>query len=212
MNIFPAQPFDIDAIMKIERQAFIPQVQEKKRVFERRLKVFPEGGLILSDSGEKAVAEHGGALTCGYLCAERWTDLPDFSRDERFSRRFTLGHNIKDTHTKDGRFLYISSFALLREYQGRGLGKKFFKSSLEAFAGAFGNLEKFVVLVDGEWKAALEIYRSLGFSEVSRIPEFFPTLQKKVFSSALILVADAKNFLQPDEQKEPANVWAGLRI
>ena len=79
MIICPAQPFDIPAIMNIERQSFIPAIQEKKRVFEKRLKLIPEGFLLLADSSEEVVKKNKVALVCGYLCAERWDSLPDFS-------------------------------------------------------------------------------------------------------------------------------------
>ena len=124
MIICPAQPFDIFSIMNIERQSFIPAIQEKKRVFEKRLKLIPEGFLVLADSSEEVVKKNKVALVCGYLCAERWDSLPDFSLLEglgekerksalkKLEKRFELGHNPFHTHKTNGNILYISSFAL----------------------------------------------------------------------------------------------------
>ncbi|MBR4373278.1 MAG: GNAT family N-acetyltransferase, partial [Treponema sp.] len=177
MNLFPAQPFDIDSIMKIERQAFIPQIQEKKKTFEKRLEIFPNGFLILSDASETAVKQNGNAVTCGYLCSEIWSSFPSAGdSDDVFMRKFKLGHNIKDTHDSNGRYLYISSFAILRDYQGKGLGKRFFENALAALCGSFRNVEKVVLIVNEEWKGAIKIYKSLGFEEVRTLKDFFPTL------------------------------------
>ena len=213
MNLFPAQPFDIDSIMKIERQAFIPQIQEKKRVFEKRLKIFPQGFLILSDLSEKVVKENGGALTCGYISSEIWSDFPSDSLDDKaFSRRFLLGHNIKHAHSENGSCLYISSLALLNEYRGKGIGRKFFCASLGAFCGAFQNVQKIALLVSSEWKNALKIYDSLGFQKVREIKDFFPTLEKGRFSDGIVLLAGADEFRKIEFKNESQNEFAGIKI
>ena len=222
MNIFPAQPFDMDSIMKIERQAFIPQIQEKKKTFEKRMEIFPNGFLILSDASEKVVKENGNALTCGYLCSEIWSSFPNESdSDEVFKRKFKLGHNIKDTHTQNGAFLYISSFAILRDYQGKGLGRKFFQSSLAALSGAFPSVKKIVLLVNSEWEAAIKIYKSLGFEEKRTLSDFFPTLgktgplsifEKKRKSSGIVMTADAEKFHSLEFKNESQNEFAPIKL
>lgn len=222
MNLFPAQPFDIDSIMKIERQAFIPQIQEKKKTFEKRLEIFPNGFLILSDASETAVKQNGNAVTCGYLCSEIWSSLPSpTDSDEIFTRKFKLGHNIKDTHDSNGRYLYISSFAILRDYQGKGLGKRFFGNALAALCGSFKNVEKVVLIVNEEWKGAIKIYKSLGFEEVRTLKDFFPTLgktgmmslfEKKRKSAGIVMASAAEKFRSIEFKNESQNEFAPIRL
>jgi len=228
MNLFPAQPFDIDSIMKIERQAFIPQIQEKKKTFEKRLEIFSNGFLILSDSSEKVVKENGNALTCGYLCSEIWDSFPlQTDSDEIFSRKFKLGHNIKETHSQNGSYLYISSFALLRDYQGHGLGCKFFESSVAALCGSFQNVKKVVLLVNEEWQNALKIYKSLGFEEIKVLKEFFPSLNsstssnflknlfsksKQTFSNAIVMTCDAQKFREINFENNTENEFSSIKL
>lgn len=228
MIICPAQPFDINAIMNIERQSFIPAIQEKKRVFERRLKIFPEGFLVLADCSDEIVLKNKVALVCGYLCAEKWDSLPDFtelrslsgvemsekeqkSALKRIEKRFALGHNPLLTHKTNGCFLYVSSFALLKEYRGKGLGEKFFKNSLAALCAANPEIKKVVLLVDSEWQAALKIYEKLGFQKVFELKEFFPTIQKKVNVSGIIMTAEADTF-RCVEFSDNGNELSGIRI
>ena len=228
MIICPAQPFDIFQIMNIERQSFIPAIQEKKRVFEKRLKVYPQGFLALADCSDEIVLKNKVALVCGYLCAEKWDSLPDFeelrslsgvemsekeqkSAIKRIEKRFALGHNPLLTHKTNGCYLYVSSFALLKEYRGKGLGEKFFKNSLAALCAANPEIKKVVLLVDSEWQTALKIYEKLGFQKVFELKEFFPTIQKKVNASGIIMTADADSF-RSVEFSDNGNELSGIRI
>lgn len=228
MIICPVQPFDIFQIMNIERQSFIPAIQEKKRVFEKRLKVYPQGFLALADCSDEIVLNNKVALVCGYLCAEKWDSLPDFeelrslsgvemsekeqkSAIKKIEKRFALGHNPLLTHKTNGCYLYVSSFALLKEYRGKGLGEKFFKNSLAALCAANPEIKKVVLLVDSEWQTALKIYEKLGFQKVFELKEFFPTIQKKVNASGIIMTADADSF-RSVEFSSCDNEFAGIKI
>jgi len=234
MIICPAQPFDIPAIMNIERQSFIPAIQEKKRVFEKRLKLIPEGFLLLADSSEEVVKKNKVALVCGYLCAERWDSLPDFSllnknegRNQlsedkvslkerknalkRIEKLFELGHNPFYSHKSNGSVLYISSFALLKDYRGKGLGEKFFVNSVAALASSMGGIKKILLLVDSEWKNAIKIYEKHGFSTIGCLENFFPTIQKKEYADGIVMVAEAENFKKIEFATNP-NELSGIRI
>ena len=231
MIICPAQPFDIPQIMNIERQSFIPAIQEKKRVFEKRLKIFPEGFLALADCSDEIVLKNKVALVCGYLCTERWDSLPDFEKIcensseltekavekerknalKRIEKRFSLGHNPLLTHKTDGAYLYVSSFALLKDYRGKGLGEKFFKNSVAALCSAMMNIKKVVVLVNSDWQSALKIYNAFGFEKVFTLEGFFPTIQKKVNSDGIIMTADADVFRNV-EFSSNENDLSGIRI
>ena len=104
-----AQKSDLDKIMQIESESFIPQISEKLEVFEKRLQFFQKGFLVFEDisSGE----------VFGYFSSELWKDFPrDFSS-------FKIGHDIEDCFFEDGKNLYISSFAILKKMRGKGIGK-----------------------------------------------------------------------------------------
>ncbi len=218
MNLFPAKPFDIDSIMAIEHQSFIPQIQEKKKCFEKRLEVCPDFCFILSDSSQAVVKAHGSALTCGYFCSELWDSFPSESdSDEVFSRRFALGHDVKASHASGGMYLYVSSFALRTEYRGKGLGKKFFESSLCALCGANKDIKKVVIIVNEEWERALSIYRALGFVQVRKLQGFFPTIKKislfkREMSAGIVMTADAEIFRTKDFLPSSENMWEGIKI
>lgn len=218
MNLFPAKPFDIDSIMAIEHQSFIPQIQEKKKCFEKRLEVCPDCCFILSDASESVVKACGSALTCGYFCSELWDSFPsEKDDDEVFARRFALGHDVKSSHVPGGMYLYVSSYALRTEYRGNGKGKAFFEASLNALCGANKNIKKVIVIVNEEWLPALSIYRSLGFSEVRRLANFFPTIRKvslfkREMSAGIVMVADAAAFRAMDFAARTDNVWEGIKL
>ena len=211
MIVCPAKPFDIPSIMNIERQSFIPQIQEKKRVFEKRIKVFPGGFLLLADTSEQAVKESGFAKICGYFSSELWEIFPSAQYKKLIERRFSLGHNPAHTHTDNAPFLYISSFALLKEYRSKGIGEKFFVASVSALCGALKNIRKIILLVNSEWKAAIKIYEKSGFKIDYEIKEFFPTLQKKEFSDGIVMSCDVEDFKMM-EFEETNNIFGGIKI
>lgn len=188
MTICPAQYFDIPEIMKIERSAFIPQIQEKQKVFEERLSVFPKGFLILSDNSPETIKENRTALTAGYFCSEIWQTVPQ--TDDFFS----LGHSAAKVHNDGGCILYASSFAILPEYRGKRLGKPFFKSSLEILCSSFPRIQTVLLLVNDEWKGAFHIYESLGFSVLRKIKEFFPSLHNIKGSDGILMTCNAETF------------------
>ena len=179
MIVCPAQSFDIHQIMNIERQSFIPAIQEKKRVFEKRLKIFPEGFLLLADCSDEVVLENPENL--------------DKKSYKILEKRFSLGHNPVLTHKTEGSVLYVSSYALLKDYRGKGLGEKFFLNSLAALVSGLGGIKKVVLLVNEDWQAARKIYEKNGFKEKFTLKGFFPTLQKKKFADGIVMEADAEN-------------------
>lgn len=223
MIICPAQPFDIFSIMNIERQSFIPPIQEKKRVFEKRLKLFPEGFLLLADCADEVILKNKTALVCGYLCAERWdssdfekiigaADEADSAKTEKLLRkRFALGHNPLHTHKTNGSVLYISSLALLKDYRGKGLGEKFFINSVAALCASLGEIKTVALLVNSDWEAARKLYEKWEFEQVRTLEGFFPTIQKKEFSDGIVMTADAARFKEI-EFSASANDLSGIRI
>ena len=218
----PAQPFDLPAIMTIERSAFIPPIQEKRRVFDERLQLFPQGFFVLADAGEEAVRKHGAAVTAGYFCSELWQALPTLTADDgtellsapspqatapdgsamprvlpkhekTLAQQFALGHQMRRTHRRDGSVLYVSSFALATPYRGQGLGEPFFRTALAALCGAHSQIRRVVLIASEEWRGARRIYESAGFVPRLALADFFPSLHKKR-ADAIVMTADADRF------------------
>ncbi len=172
MKIRTANLFDIDSIMDIENSSFIPQVREERLVFLQRLKVFPQGFILLvgdSDSSENKNAGSGEKdnNVCGYFCTEVWKKMPE-SADF-----FSVGHDISLAHCTDGSVLYISSFALLPSLRGGGLGGEFFRSALNYIEESVPKLKEEVLLVNENWPGARHIYKKNGFSECFSIKDAF---------------------------------------
>lgn len=173
MKIFPAKSFDISEIMKIERAAFIPAIQENQRTFEERLSVFPEGFFVLSDNSDETVLQNRKAQVAGYFTSEIWREFPE--NDDVF----TLGHSASKTHDINGNVLYFSSFAILPAFQGKHLAEPFLTSCLKSVCGAFPAIKKIALLVCEEWLGARHLYEKLGFKQVRVIKDFFPSLKKQ---------------------------------
>ena len=174
MTICPVQPFDIPAIMKIERAAFIPQIQDKQKVFEARLRAFPQGFFALLDNSPAAVMKNGYSVVAGYFCGEMRACVP---QSDDFVCR-TTGRQVLKSHVPGGGALYVSSFALHSEYKERKLAKPFLEGSLESLCVSFKNIKVVFLLVSDEWKAALRVCESLGFSSARVVRGAFPSLRK----------------------------------
>lgn len=157
-----AKTDDIEAIMRIEKSSFIPQIQEKQTVFEKRIKECPELFLVAEENDE----------VYGYLCAEFMEKAPE-TADE-----LALGHKPKTAAdvkaSMSDLIVYISSFAILPEKRGNGTGKKFWNDSIEYLTKA-GNNPAFYLLVNDLWKGARKIYENNGFIYVKTFSNFFPT-------------------------------------
>lgn len=173
MKTFPAKSFDIPEIMKIERAAFIPAIQENQKTFEERLSVFPEGFFVLADNSDETVLQNGKAQVAGYFTSEIWREFPE--NDDVF----TLGHSALKTHDINGSVLYFSSFAILPVFQGKHLAEPFLTSCLKSVCGSFPAIEKIALLVCEEWLGARHLYEKLGFKQVRVIKDFFPSLKKQ---------------------------------
>jgi [ribosomal protein S18]-alanine N-acetyltransferase len=154
---------DLSAVMEIEEASFIPSVREKREVFAERIRVCGSCFIIFEDETVHKPA--------GYFSAERWAAVPENGE------AFILNHPASSYFKSDGRILYLSSFALLPEYRGRGTGHKIFAESIEWFIAHNKGIAAAVLLVNEAWKAAVHIYTQNGFRETHRLPGFFPQQQ-----------------------------------
>ncbi len=192
MILCPAQPFDLPAVMTIEHSAFIPPIQEKRRVFDDRLQLFPQGFFVLADTSEETVQKHGNALTAGYFTSELWQSF-DAHDALTLQRQFALNHKIYKTHHADGGMLYISSFALLPQYRGHGLGASFFRAAVASLCCSLQQIHTVALLVSSEWLAARAIYEHAGFAPCCTLADFFPSLHAK-HADGIVMTAPADRF------------------
>ena len=98
-----ARDQDIPTVAEIDAEAFSSYgPAEKPETFERRLRVFPNGFIILIADNEIA----------GYGCSEKWLTERQPGLDER----------PLVTHQPDGRIFCITGMAVRTKYRGRGYG------------------------------------------------------------------------------------------
>ena len=79
MRVRQATGSDMERIMEIEENAFIPYIRETYQTFDSRMKTFPEGFLSLED--DKGTVQ-------GYFSSELWDELPNNNKV------FILDHEI----------------------------------------------------------------------------------------------------------------------
>lgn len=150
---------DIPDIMRIEEDSFASRIIEAEQTFRERLRLFPQGFLILADG------ETDRAL--GYFTAELWKDRKTTKED------FALGHSAQAAHCENGEVLYIASMALSPALRGRGAGKLLFNQALASVLSKNPQISLIQLVVNEEWKGARSIYAAVGFSETGRLAAFF---------------------------------------
>ena len=150
---------DIDKIMQIEEESFLPGIREERSVFKKRLELCPETFLMLVFEKERA----------GYLCAEYIKKIPENAKD------ILLGHEPEKEYSS---IIYLSSFAILPEFRGRGNGEAFWNLSMKYFSSLSG-VEKLVLLVNENWSKARKIYEKSGFKQIKIFKDFFESEGKK---------------------------------
>jgi len=102
-KIRQASTFDLPEIIALENEAFGARgTAESSAVIESRLKVFPEGCLVVESNGK----------TIGYASSEKWSQEYEPLLDiDPFAR-----------HAKNGHMFCISSFAIRLTHRGKGFG------------------------------------------------------------------------------------------
>ncbi|MCQ2586120.1 MAG: GNAT family N-acetyltransferase [Treponema sp.] len=154
LKIVQAEEFYIEEIMHVEKNCFIQAIQEEKEVFLSRMEKTPFFVFVDEESGKVA----------GYISAEYMEKVPEQASE------IALNHKPSGKATD---IIYISSFALLPEYRGTGLGKEMWSRSCSLFENLPG-VKTLVLLVNEEWKGAFHIYENSGFKQIQVFQEFFP--------------------------------------
>lgn len=162
-----ANSSDIDAIMKVEKNSFIAQIQENRDVFLKRIMICPSLFLLFQKEDENHTV-------IGYLSAEYMNKIPESPEELK------LGHVPS---TEKGKFIYISSFAILPEFRQIGLGKKLWNQAIKYF----GDEKDYLLLVNEEWNGAMHIYEESGFILYKTFPDFFPSINNGTSDGHLLV-------------------------
>lgn len=101
-----ARRSDIDAIMKIEYESFLPGLREEKDLYLKRIDAFADGFLIAEDAATGQIG--------GYISSELWREDQGVNAEV-----LALGHDPLSVHDQNGRHLYITSFGTLPEWRGK---------------------------------------------------------------------------------------------
>ncbi len=151
---------DIDAIMRIEHESFVPGLREERELYLKRIRTFPEGFLVAEDDGTGEVG--------GYISSEIW------HRDQPVgAETLALGHDPEEVHNPEGTHFYITSFGMLASWRGKGIGAALFEELERRIAARSPAVEKSILIVSEKWLTAHHIYEKHGFKEVGRIIDFF---------------------------------------
>lgn len=149
---------DIQNIMLLENACFNEFTQESEIVYLERIECFPQGFIILEDSG----------TFIGAVSSEIWVYNPVISVST-----FSLGHSIKQQFNIVGNELYISSLGILPEHRNRGYGKALFYGLIDNIKKHFERVLTVILLVNEKWTFAQKIYIQNGFREITRFEDFF---------------------------------------
>lgn len=161
---------DICDIMRIENASFSENIREDRKIFEERIRIFPEGFVLFCEEDDPGKKQSGKIQ--GYFSTELWKSVPE-------AESFSVGHSIKNLHSENGKTIYISSFALLPEIRGKGNGTRLFNEALlfikeKLRAEKNIEIEREVLLVNEIWEGARHIYGKSGFKETRKIRNAFP--------------------------------------
>lgn len=156
----PATTDDIKAIMEIERESFVPGLQEDEPLYLKRIAVFADGFLVAEDV---ITGEIG-----GYISSELWHEHQNINADV-----LALGHNPEDLHYHLGTQLYITSFGTRQSWRGLKIGTALFNALETRIEKLYPLVTKKVLIVSEKWLAAQHIYAKKGFKETGRIIDFF---------------------------------------
>lgn len=149
---------DLSKIMKLEKLCFKGSVVESKETILERISYFSDGFLVTTNDKD----------ITGYISSEIWN-----IKNEIAKSNFELNHKISEKHDLNGNTLYISSFAINPNYQGKGIGKLLFNSLYEKIKENYPSINNSVLVVSENWIPAKNLYEKQGFYEILKLSNFF---------------------------------------
>lgn len=171
MTVRTGTTSDLEQVMKIETLSFSKSIQETQETFLQRITLSPETFLLFIEDSQT------NPKIAGYLTAEFISKIPVHQEE------LALNHKCKNKKTS---IIYISSFALLPEYRGKGNGEKSFKTALNYLKENF-NPSIIILLVNQKWQGACHIYEKSGFIKINTFKNFFPDDEENSFNDGLLM-------------------------
>ncbi len=105
-------------VLRVEEEAWPPEIRAPSEKFQSRLKVFPEGFFAAYVDGKMA------AVSTSQIIDYPNTDLTSWEK-------ITDNGLIRGSHSPQGNALYVVSLGVSSYYQGRGLGSKLLEAQKE---------------------------------------------------------------------------------
>lgn len=164
---------DLKDILIIEDDSFPLGIKESKELYTDRIQVFPEGNTICEINGK----------CVGCICTEIWQVRHYF-----YKELFMEENSINRLHSPYGNTLYISTFALLKNYRGKGIGKALFEEHIKHVTKSFPKISKQLLVVGEPWKPAQTTYKKHGFKPVPYIilQGYFEPKEKEPFDGIVM--------------------------
>jgi len=166
-----AQIRDLPVILKLEKEGFLPGIQEKEDVFIQRLKFFPQGFFLVYERN----------MILGYINFEIWERKASWE-----TYPFQLNHHIAGVLNIHGPILYLASMTISPLVRGKKVGTWLLRRGVERMIQDFPQLEEVILVVNEQWKGAQKIYLSMGFRVLGKIEGFF-TAEAMNTSAALVM-------------------------
>ncbi len=105
----PGQLTDLEKIIILEERNWPPARRVDKEEFEKRLKIFPQGFLLLIEAGGNVA---------GTSTAFRFTERYNVQKLNETPSKTAL-------HNSQGEIYYLHAISVDKDFRGRGLGRSF---------------------------------------------------------------------------------------
>jgi N-acetylglutamate synthase-like GNAT family acetyltransferase len=153
-TIRPGIISDLERIIELEKRNWPPGLQVDKKEFEKRLKTFSQGFLMMLNEKEKIIG-----TSTAFLFPEKFT----VEKLNATSSKTTL-------HDRKGIIYYLHAISIDKDYRGKNLGTTLVKKHEE-------NARKFacscIYLIAAESEAPF--YLKLGFNRISEYSPYKDT-------------------------------------
>jgi ribosomal protein S18 acetylase RimI-like enzyme len=158
LRIRPATAADLPQIIALDQEIFGAYgANEDPAIIRARLKVFPEGCLVLEEWS--TVGQPINLL--GYLTTEKWEAIREPALDE----------DPHTTHMPDGQILNITTLVIAHAYQNQGLGQRLLDQAIRLARRE--NCSQIIL----ETAHAERFYRRHGFEKIGERQQRGITLQ-----------------------------------
>ncbi len=108
----------LNQVIEAEKSAWPPELQATRQKFESRLKLFPQGFVIVRDNGKIKGVSTSQITTYDPNSSRTWDEITDDGM-------------IEKTHNPQGDSLYVVSVGVSANAQGKGIGGVLVKSQIE---------------------------------------------------------------------------------